>query len=243
MEVIVDEMVTIGWCQGDREKVWEDSAVVRCSRERSVLVCEARGLQANGKKSSPGLWATAGWLFFPSAARSPQQGKPLGRNRHGATGGGARPRQSCGRPRATSSPRVPSFQGGRAQFQAETFNIDLDHTTQPPTAPLRLVYFYAPLLLGSISQLHCRIGSPLDAMKRIVGPSNPEGGAEEGSSISTPEQPSQNPETPDTPGTMGAKRTFLPPELVSFLTPSLQVGTGVGMSNPPCPLLWRQTRS
>lgn len=182
-------------------------------------------------------------FFFPSAARSPQQGKPLGRNRHGATGGGARPRQSCGRPRATSSPRVPSFQGRRAQFQAETFNIDLDHTTQPPTAPLRLVYFYAPLLLGSISQLHCRIGSPLDAMKRIVGPSNPEGGAEEGSSISTPEQPSQNPETPDTPGTMGAKRTFLPPELVSILTPSLQVGTGVGMSNPPCPLLWRQTRS
>lgn len=217
--------------------------MVRCSRERSVLVCEARGLQANGKKSSPGLWATAGWLFFSIRSPQPAAGQATRPKPAWCHRGGARPRQSCGRPRATSSPRVPSFQGGRAEFQAETFNIDLDHTTQPPTAPLRLVYFYAPLLLGSISQLHCRIGSPLDAMKRIVGPSNPEGGAEEGSSISTPEQPSQTPETPDTPGTMGAKRTFLPPELVSILTPSLQVGTGVGMSNPPCPLLWRQTRS
>ncbi|KAK0738466.1 hypothetical protein B0T18DRAFT_422097 [Schizothecium vesticola] len=65
-------------------------------------------------------------------------------------------------------------------------------------------------------------------MKRIVGTSTPEGGAEEGSSIPTPEQPSQKPKASNTPGTMGAKRGFLPPEIMAILAPSLQVGTGVG---------------
>ena len=90
----------------------------------------------------------------------------------------------------------------------------------------------ANLIPGFICPLYCRLGSLLDAMKRIVGTPNPEGRAEEGTqgSMPTPDQPLQKPKTPDSPGTMGGKRSFLPPEMMSIVTPSLQVGAGAGMS-------------
>jgi len=67
MEVIVEAMVTIGGVQGRWQKKGGRIQLWLGAAESVRLVCEARGLQiaggrfeSDGKKSSPGLWATAG---------------------------------------------------------------------------------------------------------------------------------------------------------------------------------------
>ncbi|KAK1827218.1 hypothetical protein QBC39DRAFT_362273 [Podospora conica] len=70
-------------------------------------------------------------------------------------------------------------------------------------------------------------------MKRIVG-SNPVGDSEEnGTSKPTPDMEQHEPSQKSKPsatsaGSMTAKRSFLPPEMMAILKPSVQVGAGVG---------------
>ena len=115
-------------------------------------------------------------------------------------------------------------------------NLEHHHLSLPRTPHTSLAtigILVSRFLLFSLYIIATQLVGSHNTMKRIVG-SSPEGTQDESSNPTPEQQQPQQPRIPDARHAPGG-RLLLPPELMSIITPSLQVGAGFGRCLPSLP--------